>query len=200
MKKSIAVLGLTAGILGGAAAGVALTVPGLAGAQDDTTSTTTETESGRPDHATRLQEVLAPLVEDGTITQAQADAVVNTLVEAGPPMGRGGGNGPGRGAGMDAAATSLGMTSDELRTELANGSSIAEVAAARGVDVQVVIDAMVAEAKAHLDEEVAAGEHTQEEADAKLAEITERITAMVNGEMPAGGPGMGPGGRGHHGD
>jgi lipoate-protein ligase A len=57
-----------------------------------------------------------------------------------------------------------------------------------------VIDALVAEFKAHLDEEVASGEHTQEEADQKLAKATERITDMVNNGRPEGG--RGPGGRG----
>ena len=52
---------------------------------------------------------------------------------------------------------------------------------------------MVAQAKTHLDEEVAAGEHTQEEADQKLADITERITDSVNNGMPARGD-HGPGG------
>ena len=88
----------------------------------------------------------------------------------------------------------LGITADELRTALEGGQTIAEVAAEKGVDVQTVIDAMVAEAKTHLDEEVAAGEHTQEEADQKLADVTERITDSVNNGMPARGD-HGPGGR-----
>ena len=55
---------------------------------------------------------------------------------------------------------------------------------------------MTAQMKAHLDEEVASGEHTQAEADAKLAEFTARVTEMVN---KAGGPKAGhkggPGGK-----
>lgn len=90
----------------------------------------------------------------------------------------------GRGARLDAAATALGMTVEELRTALADGSTIAEVAAAQGVAVQTVIDALLAEVQAHLDAEVAAGEHTAEEAAAKLAAATARITEMVNNPMP----------------
>jgi predicted DNA-binding protein YlxM (UPF0122 family) len=107
--------------------------------------------------------------------------------EGGP--GGPGGRGHGRGPGLDAAAEALGITADELRTELEGGATIAEVAEAKGVEKQAVIDAMVAELQAHLDEEVASGEHTQEEADAKLADATERITATVDEGMPAGGPG-----------
>ena len=69
----------------------------------------------------------------------------------------------------------------------------------QGVDVQTVIDAMVAQLKTHLDEEVAAGEHTQAEADQKLADATTRITEQVNNTMPTGGRGPGGPGMGHGG-
>jgi lipoate-protein ligase A len=80
------------------------------------------------------------------------------------------------------------MAADELRTELRSGKTIAQVAADQGVDVQDVIDALVADVKAHLDEEVASGEHTQAEADAKLAEVTARITDRVNNGKPDKAP------------
>ena len=84
-----------------------------------------------------------------------------------------------------------------MKTELAT-KSLADVAKAKGVDITKVTDALVAEFKAHLDEEVASGEHTQAEADAKLAEFTTRVADMVNNVRPAGGPeGRGP--RGHGG-
>jgi lipoate-protein ligase A len=76
------------------------------------------------------------------------------------------------------------MAADELRTELRSGKTIAQVASDKGVDVQDVIDALVADVKQHLDEEVASGEHTQAEADAKLAEVTARITDRVNNGKP----------------
>lgn len=86
--------------------------------------------------------------------------------------------------GLDAAATALGLTADELRTELQAGSTIADVAAAEGVDVQTVIDAMVAEATTRLDEKVAAGDLTQAEADTEAADATTRITESVNNGFP----------------
>ncbi|MBK9178030.1 MAG: hypothetical protein IPM45_00420 [Acidimicrobiales bacterium] len=194
MKKNrLAALGLVAGLLGGTAAGLAFGVPGLAGAQS-TSSTTVEEQAPDADPGTRLSEVLAPLVADGTITQAQADAVIAALREAGPPPGHGDHGRGGPHAGLGTAATAIGITGDELRQALEAGQSIADVAQANGVDPQTVIDAMVAEAEAHLDEEVADGRHTQAEADERLAEITDRITRMVNGELPADGPGFGPGG------
>ena len=102
--------------------------------------------------------------------------------------------GPGKGA--EAVATALGITVEELKTELSSGKSIADVAKAKNVDIAKVIAAMTAQMKAHLDEEVASGEHTQAEADAKLAAFTARVTEMVNqvGGPKAGHKG-GPGGK-----
>ena len=57
---------------------------------------------------------------------------------------------------------------------------------------QAVVDALVADAKADVAERVTSGDITQAEADQKLAALADRITAMVNGELPLRGPG-GPG-------
>ncbi len=194
MHNRLAVLGLTAGLIGGGAAGLVFTSPGVAGAQTDQTASTVQAAadtSTRPSPADHFREALAPLVTDGTITQAQADAVVAALEQAGPPRGSHGGRGAARG--LTAAATAIGITVDELRTALIGGQTIAQVAEGKGVSVQAVIDAMVAEAKAHLDEHVADGDLTQAEADARLADITARIGEMVNSTRPIGGRGL----RGH---
>ena len=99
---------------------------------------------------------------------------------------------------MAAAAEALNMTESDLIKELIAGKSIKQVADAKNVDIDTVTKAMVAAFKAHLDEEVASGEHTQAEADAKLAEFKTRLDDMVNGVRPAGGP-EGRGGKGGHG-
>ena len=181
------------------------TVDGSSTTTDDSTDTTTDDSTGTttddgttddgttddsPDRGQWLQDALQPLVDDGTITQAQADAVITALQDARPeggfghgPGGRHGGPGFGHGPGagrLEDAATALGMTEDELRTALQDGSTIAEIAAEKGVELQTVVDAMLADLKTHLDEEVAAGDLTQEEADAKLAEVTERLTERLN--------------------
>lgn len=189
MKHRLAVLGLTAGLIGGSAAGLAFTVPGVASAQTDQTTTTAPATgtAARPSPADHFREALAPLVTDGTITQAQADAVIAALEQAGPPRGFRGGRGGGRG--LEAAATAIGITVDDLRSALAGGQTIAQVAESNGVAVQTVIDAMVAQAKAHLDEHVANGDLTQAQADARLAELTERIGEMVTSTRPMVGPG-----------
>ena len=110
-----------------------------------------------------------------------------------PEGGRGfGGHHRGFHMGLETAATALGMTTDELREALsADGATLASVAETQGVDVQVVIDALVAEAQEHLDQAVADGHLTQEEADEKAADLEARITEMVNSERPDGpGPGF----------
>ena len=100
--------------------------------------------------------------------------------------------GPGRrgfghfGAGLDAAAEAIGIESEELRSALAEGSTIAEVAEANDVEVQTVIDALVADAEARLDDAVADGRLTEERAAEIKEGLPERIEAMVNGEGPIG--------------
>lgn len=97
-------------------------------------------------------------------------------------------------------AKALGMTEADLITELQSGKSVADVAKAKNVDLADVKAALVADLKAHLDAEVASGEHTQAEADAKLTEMQSRLDQMLN---EVGGP-RGPrggdhGGMGRHG-
>jgi hypothetical protein len=104
----------------------------------------------------------------------------------------------------------LKLTEVELKAQLDSGKSLADVAATQNVSVQSVIDVIVAEKQAHMAEEVASGEMTQAQADAKLANVTTKVTEMVNSVRPAGmGEGKhggkghggrgGRGGRGHHG-
>ena len=121
-------------------------------------------------------------------------AAGNTSAAAAPTVASEDHKGPGKGA--EAVATALGITVEELKTELSSGKSIADVAKAQNVDIAKVISAMTAQMKTHLDEEVASGEHTQAEADAKLAEFTARATEMVNqAGGPQGGHKGGPGGK-----
>jgi hypothetical protein len=145
-----------------------------------------------------VQTVIDALVADATERlEAAIDELPDRMAEVvqreGLPDrgGRGGPGGPGgphggRGEGLEAAAEAIGITTDELRTALMDGSSLAEVAAANDVDVQTVIDALVAEANQHLDEAVQSGRLTEEEASKRAAELEARITARVNGERPEG--------------
>lgn len=102
-----------------------------------------------------------------------------------PDKGRhgrpGGGHPRAKAAGLKAAAEAIGITPAELATEVRGGSTIAEVVEANDVDVQSVINAMVEEANAHIDEAVEKDRLSEEQADRLKAELDERITARVNG-------------------
>lgn len=227
MNKKFLTSGLLAGLVAGSGAGLILQSTGFAGASgtgvsaapaavvvDDTTVTTDSTvttdtadttdSSTRPDRSARLTEVLQPLVDDGTITADQLTAIIAALDAAGP-MGRAGDGPGGRGMGMGgdgltAVAEVLGLTEADLQTALQGGQTLSEIAADQGVEVQTVIDTLVTAAGAHLAEHVTAGDLTQEEADAKLAELTTRISdAVANGGPLGGGRGGEMGGRGGHG-
>lgn len=98
---------------------------------------------------------------------------------------------------LSKVAAVLGLSTDELKAQLQSGKSLAEIAKAQSVDVSRVIDTIVADIKTKLAADVASGERTQAEVDAKLAEITARVTEMVNSSLPK--PGMGFGGCQGHG-
>jgi cytidylate kinase len=92
----------------------------------------------------------------------------------------------------------LGITEAELKTELQAGKSVSDVAKAKNIDLATVKAALLAEAKAHIDAEVAAGKHTAAEGATKLAEMTSRIdTMLTTAGLPARGP-QGMGGKGGH--
>ena len=230
MNKKLAGTGLAIGLVAGAGAGLILELSGNVGAAagnptavvvgDSSTDATADTTAPipadpvRPDPTTKLGAVLKPLVDDGTITQDQADKVIAAIVAARPvggpgmggPMGGGhrGFGGPGGriGFGLDVVATTLGITADEVRTALEGGQSLADLAVSKGKTAQDVIDAIVAEATTKLNTAVTDGKLTQAEADSRLADITTHATDFVNNTPPVGGPGFGPGfgGPGHHGD
>lgn len=158
----------------------------------------------------RTDELVAALVADGEkhlddavthgrLTQAEADEKkaelperMTTFVNATLPAegergpgGRGGKHGgPGGRASLGTVASSLGITEDELRTQLQSGKTLAEVA---GDKTPAVIDALVAEATARIDQAVTDGKLTAEQATERKANLTERITAMVNRTPPAPG-------------
>jgi hypothetical protein len=121
------------------------------------------------------------------VSGAQQDG--STTTEAPAEEGRLHRGGPR--AGLQAAAEALGMEVDELRDALEDDSTIADVAGERGVDVQAVIDAMVADATERIDQRVADGDLDADRAAELKEELPERITDLVNGEGPRSGPGFG---------
>lgn len=99
---------------------------------------------------------------------------------------------------LDKAAAVIGVSTDQLTTELKAGKTVAEVAGEHNVDVQKVIDALVADASAKIDQAVADGKLDSTQAADMKSHLVERITARVNGQGPgprhrggSDGPGVG---------
>jgi hypothetical protein len=123
--------------------------------------------------------------------------------------GRGGHDGfgfgfgfPGLRGGFDSLAKALGVTTDELRNDLRDGKSIADIAKANNVDLDTVADALVKEATDRLDQAVKDEKLTQEQADKIESGLKQTITDLLNGKMPElpggmGHPGFGGGFRMH---
>ena len=151
---------------------------------------------------------IADEVKSGEITQAQADTKladvtakaterVNNVRPARGEGMRGGPKGPGKN--VAAIASVLKLTEAELKTQVQSGKTLAQIATAQGVSVQSVIGVLVTDMQAHIAQEVASGKITQAQADTKLADVTTKVTEMVNTVQPARGEGMqGHGRRGHH--
>ena len=127
----------------------------------------------------------------GTITAAQA-AELKQRIEAGevPLVGVGPGFGHRGGhhgfVDFAAAADYLGITEAKLRASLEDGDTLAEIAKANGKTAAGLADALVAAAKADLDEKVAAGRLTAAQRTSILADLESRIDDVVNGEFAFG--------------
>ena len=86
---------------------------------------------------------------------------------------------------MQLAATFLGLSVSDLQTALKSGKTLADVATAQGKTVADLITALEAPAKAKLDQAVTDGKLTQAQgATAILADLTTRLTNLVNGTKP----------------
>ena len=155
--------------------------------------------------------IAATLAGAGLVGALVANTSISFAEEAtpddgGPPGPRDGGGpghgGPGHGLGgpaaLDVAAEALGITEDELRTELEAGESVTSVAEAQGIDIQSVIDALVADATTRIQAEIDAGDLDADVGAERIADLPDRMAAFVAQEgLPEHGPrgpGHGPGG------
>ena len=91
------------------------------------------------------------------------------------------------GVASEALTDLLGIDAEELRTQLRDGATLAEIAKAKGIDPQAVVDELVAEVDERLDNAVENGRIDQAEADEKAADAEAKITDMVNNGRPERG-------------
>lgn len=138
-------------------------------------------------------------VAAGLIPKAEGDRV-KARIEAGDVplfLGPGLGRGPGgfrrhdrafehrRGAQLQAAASYLGLTVEQLRDRLEDGKTLAQVARAQGKPVDGLVEALLAEKTKALDDAVKAGKLTKGDRDDLVAGLKQRITDLVNGRFPS---------------
>ena len=167
---------------------------------------------------TALENRVDEAVKAGRMSEEEGKRLKDAIESGDFPMlgvpffrGHGPGGGPGFGEGhlhiefrgLDDAADYLGMAEEELREELADGKTLAEVAEAHDKSVDGLVDALVKATNARLDEAVEQGHLSQEQADELKKGTKERVEAFVNGDMLhldhrwrglAPGPGFGPDG------
>ena len=115
-------------------------------------------------------------------------------------MEQGGHMGPGMMNGMsgmmgnfnliDIVAEQVGITADEVRDELATGISIAELAAKYDVDVQLIVDAALAQHQTALDAAVESGTMTPEQAEAMQPMMASMLATRISQPWGAGHGGM----------
>jgi len=189
-------------VIAGAVAGLAVAGGGAAVAANQLGSPKQESQAVLNDAAKQLgvepsalsaalKKALENRVDDavaaGRLTKAQGDELKQRIESGDMPLF--GGPGPGfhhHGpfGGLDAAATYLGLTDAQLRTQLESGRSLADVAKAQGKTVDGLVQAMVDAAKKKLDAAVAAGRLTQSRADSILSELESHTADFVNGTAP----------------
>lgn len=138
-----------------------------------------------------LQNRVDAAVAAGRITKAQGDEMKERIAAGEVPLvGIGpGGGAPGFGhhfhhfADLDAAASYLGVTEAALRTSLSNGSTLADIAKEKGKSVAGLKAALVAAAKADIAQAVKDGKLTEAQQTEILANLSDRIDGLVNGEL-----------------
>jgi hypothetical protein len=186
-----------ASLVAGAAIGATLLVPSAVNAaQGDTTATTAapSTEAPAPaapnpgPNGSWVDGALKPLVDAGTITQAQADAVKDALSKAKPafPGGRKPGAPFGGPVGKDPAkiAAALGMTEADLKAGLESGKTLAQLATEHGKDPAAVAQVIIDDVNARIDGALSNGRITQAQADQMKADAKARADDIVNGKAP----------------
>jgi len=174
MKKIIASTTIAASLLGGGAAAIVM-APSIAGAQE----TVQESQVG-----SALGEVLDGLVADGTLTQGQRDSVETALREARPNVGhRDGAGRRGHRSPAGQVFDDLGIDKETVRSGLAEGLTLGQIADANGSSAAALSDALITQMTERLNNAVANGRIDEGSAAEKQAEIEQRVDDMINGNF-----------------
>jgi hypothetical protein len=197
MRRKVVAMGVAALAVGGTGAGIAATkLTGQSPSEEskaivNDAAKNLGVEPGKLSAAIKqaLRDRVDAAVKAGRLTEAQGKELKqridsNDFPLFGPPaFGRGFGGPHPFFHGLDAAATYLGLTEAQLRTRVESGKTLAEIAKAEGKSVDGLKQALVKEAKDHLDAAVKAGRLTQADAQRALQGLESRIDDLVNGRL-----------------
>jgi len=109
-------------------------------------------------------------VKQGLLTQKQADRITGATVSASIAN-----------AGLEAAAKTLGMTTDALTSALRSGKTLLDLAREKNVDVLKLRTAIADAQKAAIDQAVKEGKLTQAQADKLKANLKPENIDLVRG-------------------
>jgi hypothetical protein len=192
MGKKFAAAGIAAAVVVGSLGVAALDPLGVAGAQDPGAEAPAPAASERQGP---LRRALDALVADGTLTQAQADAVLDaTGAEA--EAGRAERKDRRQAHRQELLATVgevLGATPDQVKAALADGTSIAEQAAEAGVARQAVDDALTALLTGRIDAAVAEGRLGEERAATAREHVDQAVDRILDADGQRDGAARGRG-------
>jgi hypothetical protein len=190
-KKRVAAVLITTVAISAGTVGIA-----SADAKSKTNRVTVASSAMKGPRGLDLAAMLSALVAKGTITQAQADAVLaaaNAAKAAADAMRPAK---PDHAARLALIATTIGVDAAAIQTRLAAGETLAAIA---GAKKDALIAALVADETKRIDAAVAAGQMTAAQATAKKTNLTAHVTAEVNSVRPMGGKHGHKGGKGGHG-
>jgi polyhydroxyalkanoate synthesis regulator phasin len=184
--------------VGGAGAGVAATKLTASSPSEESKAIVNDAAKSLGVEPSKLSAALKKAYEDridaavaaGRLTKQQGDELKQRIESGNFPLVGAPGFGHhfgGRhefGHGLDAAASYLGLTEDQLHSRLESGKTLAEIAKAQGKSVDGLKGAMVKDAKTHLDAAVKAGRLSSAEEQRVLADLEQRIDDLVNGKLP----------------
>ena len=180
-------------------ASLAVAVVGLPALADAATNGTSPTDAvGK--RVAAIRGSLQGLVDDKTLTDAQADKVAETLGQQGPFPGDGfrhRGHGFFLHDGLADAAKVLGMSVEDVRAALREGTTLAELAKQKGKSVDAVVAALTSGANQRIDQAVKDGKLTKAQGDAAKRKVAAGVRTFVDEGFPARPPGFGkfgPGG------
>jgi hypothetical protein len=191
-SKRVAVIGAAVAVAAGGAVGGALAASGTFDPAAERQAFLNDAAGRLGVTSTKLDAALKAAAIDrvdaalaaGRITKDEAQAMKDAInsgkfpLTAGPGFGVHGDMHGGKF--LDAAATYLGLTEDQLRTQLESGKSLADVAKAQGKSVDGLKQAILTAVQAQLDQAVKDGRLAAAQRDQILADVKARIDDIVN--------------------